>query len=88
MCLFSTTILLVNYYGPKEAPKTLGTMHLITTIATLGPVLAGYVADNLGGFAGVFRTYAVVLAICLVAVALMRPPVLHTATPEQSVAPD
>ena len=31
MCLFTTTMLLVNYYGPKEAPKTMGTMHSITT---------------------------------------------------------
>lgn len=82
MCLFSTTILLVNYYGPKEAPKTLGTMHLITTIAMVGPVLGGIVADKVGGFADVFRTYAVLMAICLIAVVLMRPPVPHTAAPE------
>ena len=82
MCLFSTTILLVNYYGPKEAPKTMGTMHLITTLAMVGPVLGGMVADKLGGFADVFRTYAVLMAICLIAVVLMRPPVPHTAAPE------
>ena len=82
MCLFSTTILLVNYYGPKEAPKTLGTMHLITTVAMVGPVLGGIVADKVGGFAEVFRTYAVLMAICLIAVVLMRPPVPHTAAPE------
>jgi len=76
MCLFSTTILLVNYYGPKEAPKTMGTMHLITTLAMLGPVLGGYVADNFGGFSEVFRVYAVILFLCLIGVALMRPPKL------------
>lgn len=76
MCIFSTTMLLVNYYGPKEAPKTMGTMYLITTIAMLGPVLGGYVADNFGGFENVFRSYAVVLAMCLVAVALMKPPTM------------
>jgi MFS family permease len=76
MCIFSTTMLLVNYYGPKEAPKTMGTMYLITTVAMLGPVLGGYVADNFGGFENVFRSYAVVLALCLVAVAFMKPPVL------------
>ena len=85
MCLFSTTILLVNYYGPKEAPKTMGTMHLITTLAMVGPVLGGMVADKLGGFADVFRTYAVLMAICLIAVALMRPPVPHAAGPGQPV---
>ena len=76
MCLFATAILLVNYYGPKEAPKTMGTMHLITTVAMLGPVVGGFVADAFGGFAGLFRTYAVVLLICLIAVAMMRPPAL------------
>ena len=76
MCMFATTILLVNYYGPKEAPKTMGTMYLITTVAMFGPVLGGYVADRYGGFAGVFQAYAVVLAIILVAVVMMRPPAL------------
>jgi MFS family permease len=76
MCMFATTILLVNYYGPKEAPKTMGTMYLITTVAMFGPVLGGYVADHYGGFAGVFQAYAVVLAVILVAVVMMRPPAL------------
>jgi MFS family permease len=75
MCMFSTTMLLVNYYGPKEAPKTMGTMYLITTLAMLGPVMGGYVADTFGGFSSVFRSYAVVLGICLIAVVLMKPPV-------------
>ena len=88
MCIFSTTMLLVNYYGPKEAPKTMGTMYLITTIAMLGPVMGGYVADNFGGFEGVFRAYAVVLAVCLVAVAFMRPPMLPKVRGEQAAAPD
>jgi len=76
MCLFATAILLVNYYGPKEAPKTMGTMYLITTVAMLGPVLGGIVADAFGGFAGLFRSYALILLVCLVAVAMMRPPSL------------
>lgn len=76
MCLFATTILLVNYYGPKEAPKTMGTMHTITTLAMVGPVLGGIVADRFGGFAGLFRVYALVLFLCMVAAALMKPPSL------------
>jgi len=77
MCIFSTTMLLVNYYGPGEAPKTMGTMYLITTIAMLGPFLGGYFADNFGGFESVFRSYAVVLAACLIAVVFMKPPLLR-----------
>ncbi|MEE8307001.1 MAG: MFS transporter [Gammaproteobacteria bacterium] len=82
MCFFATTMLLVNYYGPKEAPKTMGTMHFITTIAMLGPVLGGYVADTYGTFAGVFRGYAVLMCVCLVAVAFMRPPTRQQAPPQ------
>jgi OFA family oxalate/formate antiporter-like MFS transporter len=74
MCLFTTTMLLVNYYGPKAAPKTMGTMHLMTTAAMLGPVLGGYVADTSGSFAGVFQVYAVAMLICLVAVLTMQRP--------------
>ncbi len=76
MCMFATTILLVNYYGPKEAPKTMGTMHMFSTLAMLGPVLGGVVADTFGGFSGLFRAYALVLLACLVAAALMKPPTL------------
>lgn len=74
MCTFATTVLLVNYYGPREAPKTIGTMYLISTLAMLGPVMGGYVADTLGGFASVFQAYAVLLSICLIATIIMRPP--------------
>jgi nitrate/nitrite transporter NarK len=52
----------------------MGTMYLITTIAMIGPVTGGLVADKYGGFENVFRFYAIILAICLVAVALMKPP--------------
>lgn len=74
MCLFAATILLVNYYGPKESPKTMGTMHLITTLAMLGPFLGGHIADIAGGFSGVFHVYAAVMVVCLILVVLMRPP--------------
>ncbi len=76
MCMFATTILLVNYYGPKEAPKTMGTMHMISTLAMIGPVLGGVIGDTFGGFSGLFRVYAVILFGCLVAAALMKPPTL------------
>ena len=52
------------------------TMHLITTLAMLGPFLGGYVADMAGGFSGVFRVYAVVMLVCLAAVLFMQPPKL------------
>ena len=83
MCLFATTILLVNYYGAQEAPKTMGTMHVITTIAMVGPVLGGWVADSTGSFAPVFQGYALVMLLCLVAVLFMQTPRL----PQASLSP-
>ena len=77
MCMFATTILLINYYGPKEAPKTMGTMYLISTVAMLGPVFGGYIADTFGGFEWVFRGYAVVMLLCCIAIVGMRPPQLE-----------
>ncbi len=74
MSMFATTVLLINYYGPKEAPRTMGTMYLISTIAMLGPVTAGLIADKFGGFGSVFYGYAIVSAICLIAVVSMKPP--------------
>ncbi len=74
ICLFATTILLINYFGPKDNPEILGTLNLITTFATLGPIAAGYVGDMLGSFAIVFQSYAVLLLLIAVAAALMKPP--------------
>ena len=75
MCLFSTTLLLVNYYGTAKNPEVLGSMHFATTLAMFGPVVAGAAAERTGGFGGVFVGYAAVLAIVLIAAILMRPPV-------------
>ncbi len=74
MSMFATTVLLLNYYGPGEAPRTMGTMYLISTIAMLGPVVAGFVADRFGGFSSVFYAYALVSGLCLIAVVTMKPP--------------
>lgn len=74
LCLFATTILLINYFGPRDIPEILGTLNLITTLATLGPVLAGYAGDKIGGFAIVFQCFAILLLLIAVAVAFMHPP--------------
>lgn len=74
MCLFATTLLLVNYFGPTETPESLGTMNLITTLAMLGPIFAGYIGDRFGSFAGAFQAYSVILLVILVTAAIMRPP--------------
>ncbi|MGI9228704.1 MAG: MFS transporter, partial [Gammaproteobacteria bacterium] len=77
MCFFTTTVLLINYFGPKNNPEILGSLNMITTLATAGPILAGYLGDRVGGFAGVFQGYAVSLVIIAIAVAVVRPPHQH-----------
>lgn len=74
MCLFATTVLLVNYFGASDTPESLGTMNLITTVAMVGPVLAGFISDTFGSFAGAFQGYSVILFIILVAAIAMKPP--------------
>lgn len=74
MCLFATTVLLVNYFGASDTPESLGTMNLITTLAMVGPVLAGFVSDTFGSFAGAFQGYSVILVVIILAAILMKPP--------------
>ena len=74
MCLFATAMLLVNYFGPSENPEIFGTFNLITTAAMIGPAIAGFFADRLGGFAMVFQSFAALMTIMIIITAAMRPP--------------
>lgn len=74
MCLFATTVLLINYFGPKNNPELLGALNLITTVAMLGPVAGGLVGDRLGGVAILFQGYALLLLIIFMLALLMKPP--------------
>lgn len=79
MCLFATTLLLVNYYGTANNSQLQGSMHFITTLAMIGPVAAGVLAELTGGFAVVFIGYAVLLLAVLAAAIVMRKPTAPTA---------
>lgn len=75
MCLFATTVLLVDYFGTAKNPELLGSMHLVTTLAMLGPFLGGLIAERVGGFEVVFIGYGVIVAVLTVATAFMKAPV-------------
>ncbi|MEM9170373.1 MAG: MFS transporter [Pseudomonadota bacterium] len=71
---FSTSILLLNYFGAKHNPAILGTLNLISTVAMIGPIAAGGVADGALGFAPSFFAIAAILAVGFVAAVMMRAP--------------
>lgn len=74
MCMFATTILLLNYFGAKQNPEILGTLNLFTTVAMVGPILGGFVGDTYGSFGIVFQVYALFLLVIAIAVVFMPPP--------------
>lgn len=85
--LFSSTVLLLNYFGATHNPAILGTCNLITTIAMLGPVVAGYFADRVDSFTSSFVGIGVLtLVACLLAVPLTAPK--KRASPDASDAAD
>ncbi|MEM9494565.1 MAG: MFS transporter [Pseudomonadota bacterium] len=72
---FASAIVLLKYYGAKNNPAILGTMNLVSTIAMIGPVLAGYIGDRAGGFSIVFIGVAIMMAIPFLMIVLMSQPV-------------
>jgi MFS family permease len=76
---FAVNVLIINYYGRREAPRILATVWLLSTVATGGPLLAGVVADWYGTYSPIFNISAALLLIAAGAVALSRPPVLAAA---------
>lgn len=77
---FATAMLLVNYYGTTNNPIIFGTMNMITTVAMVGPIIAGLMAERFGTFAITYRIFALLLMVIFTVVALMRPPGAALAT--------
>ena len=71
---FATAMLLVNYYGTTNNPIIFGTMNMITTVAMVGPIVAGLMAERFGTFATTYQLFALLLMVIFTAVAVMRPP--------------
>jgi MFS transporter, OFA family, oxalate/formate antiporter len=70
----AATVLLLNYFGRGKNLELFSTMCLISTVAALGPVLAGRIKDMSGDFAPAFWVIAAITTVTLVAVTAMRPP--------------
>ena len=74
LTLLATTVLLLNYYGRKHNLEIFSLTCLIGAVSALGPTVAGAIRDATGGFSIAFQLFAGVIAVILVAVVLMRPP--------------
>ena len=74
LCFLATTLLLLNYFGEQDNPEILGAMNFMSATAMVGPIIAGYIGDRLGGFAVAFQLNAALVLVVALAVSLMRPP--------------
>jgi OFA family oxalate/formate antiporter-like MFS transporter len=74
LTFFSSTILLLDYYGRKPNLELFSIVNLISTVGSVGPVFAGFVADQSGSFVPAFLILGVLVLLVLIAVAWMKPP--------------
>jgi MFS transporter, OFA family, oxalate/formate antiporter len=74
LTFFASTILLLDYFGRGPNLELFATVNLISTIGSIGPVSAGYIADRSGSFVPAFALLAVLVAMVLVAVLVMQAP--------------
>jgi MFS family permease len=75
MVTFASSILLLDYFGAKNNPMILGFLNLITTAGMIGPVLAGYVADRVGGFFEVFVALSILMLVVFTLSLTMTKPI-------------
>lgn len=75
MAYVAGTVVLIDYFGPVIGARILSVVWLITTLAAVGPVAAGMIADHTGSFAPIFQIYAGMLMILVLPVFFMRAPI-------------
>jgi len=78
----SAHVLLLRYFGGAIAGDMVAMATMATTFAVVGPLVAGWSADNTGSFVPVFLILAGLLALTVVVTAFfLRPPTPRAATP-------
>lgn len=70
----ASTILLLDYFGRGPYLELFSIVNLISTSGSVAPFLAGVSRDRLGMFTPFFLGLAVLVALVMLAVVLMRPP--------------
>ena len=71
---FAATILLLDYFGRRAYLELFSAVNLIGTIGAVAPTLAGIARDRIGAFTPFLIGLAVLVALVMLAVTMMRPP--------------
>lgn len=70
----AANVLLLQYFGRDLGTQLLGLCFTISTLAAVGPIVAGATADQFGTFAPVFYVFAALLGIVALPIAIMETP--------------
>ena len=76
---FAATILLLDYFGRGAYLELFSAVNLIGTIGAVAPTLAGIARDRIGAFTPFLIGLAVLVAVVMLAVTMMRPPLKRAA---------
>ncbi len=68
------TVVMLEYFGAVTGSKILSIVWLLTTVAAVGPIAAGMIADRTGSFSPIFNIYAGLLLVLAVPTLMMREP--------------
>ena len=80
MAIVAGPALLANYFGNRNYASLIAIRGLVVTpIAALGPVIAGYTFDSIGSYTQVFVSVALAGLIPVLILLLMRPPIMRKA---------
>jgi len=71
---FAATILLLDYFGRGAYLELFSAVNLIGTVGAVAPTLAGIARDRIGTFTPFLIGLAVLVALVMLAVVMMRPP--------------
>ncbi len=70
----ATAVLLIEFFGHRVGARLFAGAHILATLAALGPLAAGTIADTYGTFSPFFYVWGVVFLVAVIPILLMRPP--------------
>lgn len=81
------TVLLIEYFGPRVGSSALSFVWLLTAFATVGPAVAGMIADRFGSFTPAYLIGAGMLVPIAVLTLISRAPKLKTTDTDRTSEP-